>query len=184
MQTPTIGELWAIAITLRIVLVENLRRLAEEIGAGRKARDSADALADALLRSGGASSDLNLDAMTRSQGRYREIFSAQLSKRLRDRDPRETPALAWLQERLAAQGSSTDAAVEQAQQWQGACNVSVRNVITSMRLISDIDWADWFESVSPGRRALAGIQRLRGHGFRHARSVSQGNRAPGARVPS
>jgi cyclic beta-1,2-glucan synthetase len=27
----TIGELWAIAISLRIVLVENLRRLAEQI---------------------------------------------------------------------------------------------------------------------------------------------------------
>lgn len=147
-QTLSIGELWAIAITLRIVLVENLRRLAEEIGAGRKARDSADALADVMLRSDSASSVLNFDAMTRSQGLLSEIFSAQLSKRLRDRDPRETPALTWLQERLAAQGTSMDAAVEQAQQWQGACNVSVRNVITSMRLISDIDWADWFESVS------------------------------------
>jgi cyclic beta-1,2-glucan synthetase len=30
----------------------------------------------------------------------------------------------------------------------GASNVSVRNVITSMRLISDIDWADLFESLS------------------------------------
>ena len=34
------------------------------------------------------------------------------------------------------------------QQRQGASNVTVRNVITSMRLISDIDWADLFESVS------------------------------------
>ncbi len=30
-QPLTIGELWAVAITLRIVLVENLRRAAERI---------------------------------------------------------------------------------------------------------------------------------------------------------
>src|SRR5690606_332385 len=48
-QPLTIGELWAVAITLRIVLVENLRRLADQITAGRRARTEADALADLLL---------------------------------------------------------------------------------------------------------------------------------------
>src|SRR6266478_2117572 len=48
-QPLTIGELWAVAITLRIVLVENLRRLAEAIVRGRRARHAADALADELL---------------------------------------------------------------------------------------------------------------------------------------
>ncbi|WP_296554946.1 glucoamylase family protein [Pigmentiphaga sp.] len=144
----TIGELWAVAITLRIVLVENLRRLAEEIGAGRAARDSADEMADGLLRSGSAGTVSGLNAKIASMGPLSEIFAAQLSKRLRDQDPRETPALAWLEDRLVKQGSSRDDVVEKAQQRQGASNVSVRNVITSMRLISDIDWADWFESVS------------------------------------
>src|SRR4029434_9180039 len=36
-QPWTIGELWAVAITLRVVLVENLRRLAERIVSGRAA---------------------------------------------------------------------------------------------------------------------------------------------------
>ena len=47
-QPLTIGELWAIAITLRVVLVENLRRLTEQIVRGRAARQAADALADTL----------------------------------------------------------------------------------------------------------------------------------------
>ena len=42
----TLGELWAIAITLRIVLIENLRRVAEQIVPSRTARLEADALAD------------------------------------------------------------------------------------------------------------------------------------------
>src|SRR3546814_10869929 len=76
------------------------------------------------------------------------LFAAQLVKRLRDQDPRTTPTLGWLEERLRLQGASIDDVVQHAQQRQGASNVSVRNVITSMRLISDIDWAELFESVS------------------------------------
>src|SRR3990170_658657 len=48
-EPPTIGELWAVAISLRIVLVENLRRLAELIVRGREARQKANELADDLL---------------------------------------------------------------------------------------------------------------------------------------
>src|SRR6188508_1852923 len=48
-QPLTIGELWAVAITLRVVLVENLRRLAERIVHGRAARQEADMVADELL---------------------------------------------------------------------------------------------------------------------------------------
>ena len=51
-QPLTIGELWAVAITLRIVLVENLRRAAERIVSNRLARHEADVLADRLLGAG------------------------------------------------------------------------------------------------------------------------------------
>lgn len=144
----TIGELWAVAITLRIVLIENLRRLADQITAGRESRRKADLLANRLLASGEAHSALAADILTRSPEPLCEVFAAQLAKRLRDQDPRTTPALGWLEERLAAQGASVDGVVERAQHRLGASNVSVRNVITSMRLISDIDWTELFESVS------------------------------------
>src|SRR6202140_4798839 len=48
-QPLTIGELWAIAITLRVLLIENLSRLAAGIVYRLKLRENADALADALL---------------------------------------------------------------------------------------------------------------------------------------
>jgi cyclic beta-1,2-glucan synthetase len=48
-QPLTIGELWAVPIALRVVLVENLRRLAERIVKGRTARQDGDALANELL---------------------------------------------------------------------------------------------------------------------------------------
>src|SRR5229473_1422369 len=56
-QPLTIGELWAVAITLRIVLVENLRRAAEGIANRLAARREADALADRLLGVGEGTPD-------------------------------------------------------------------------------------------------------------------------------
>src|SRR6202142_4168616 len=54
-QPLTIGELWAVAITLRIVLVENLRRVAERIVRSRNARVEADILADRVRGTAGPS---------------------------------------------------------------------------------------------------------------------------------
>src|ERR1700722_4674663 len=51
-QPLTIGELWALAITLRVVLVENLRKLADSIVRSRRAREEADRLVDGLLGNG------------------------------------------------------------------------------------------------------------------------------------
>src|SRR6202162_1021136 len=51
-QPLTIGELWALAITIRVVLVENLRRLADLIVGSQASRDAADTLADRLLSTG------------------------------------------------------------------------------------------------------------------------------------
>src|SRR5690242_4764830 len=48
-QPLRIGELWAVSITLRIVLIENLRRLAEQSVDSGVARRRADAVADRLL---------------------------------------------------------------------------------------------------------------------------------------
>ncbi len=77
-----------------------------------------------------------------------DAFAVQLVHRLRDQDPRVTPALTWLDQRLAAQGTTADAVVRDEHQRQGASNVTVRNIITSMRLISDVDWTELFERIS------------------------------------
>jgi cyclic beta-1,2-glucan synthetase len=148
-QPLTIGELWAVAITLRIVLVENLRRAAARIVSSRAARQEADALADRLLGVNGYTAEpdalLRRDADRES---FSPAFTVQLLQRLRDQDPRVTPALHWLEELLAAQGTTSDETVRDEHQRQGASNVTVRNIITSMRLLSDVDWPEFFESVS------------------------------------
>jgi cyclic beta-1,2-glucan synthetase len=75
-------------------------------------------------------------------------FAVQLVQRLREQDPAVTPTLLWLDERLAAQGTTADDIVRIEHQKQAAMNVTVRNVIMSMSLMSTLDWADFFEGVS------------------------------------
>ncbi len=148
-QPLTIGELWAVAITLRIVLVENLRRLAARIARDRMARQQADALADRLLGDGGRETEpaaIALKAFGRSP--LSTAFAVQLVQRLRDQDPKVTPALIWLDQQLQTQGTTADEAVRAVHQGQGATNVTVRNIITSMRLMSAVDWTEFFERVS------------------------------------
>jgi len=149
-QPLTIGELWALAITLRITLVENLRRLAEAIVAKLSASQLADSLADGIL--GTSTTDPEPAPKTvHSLGQvpWSTAFAVELAKRLRDHDPNTTPALRWLSDRLSAEGTTTDKIVHNEFQSQSAMDVTVRNVITTMRLVSTMNWAEFFESISP-----------------------------------
>ena len=148
-QPLRIGELWAVAITLRIVLIENMRRIAEQIVAGHKERLAADALVDQVLAYAvgkGPSATAALMALDGTD--LSEIMAGQIAKRLRVVDPAETPLAGWMDERLRRQGTSVEAVVTAAQVRQGASNVTMRNIVGSMRRLSDIDWAEFFESVS------------------------------------
>jgi cyclic beta-1,2-glucan synthetase len=148
-QPLSIGELWAVAITLRVVLVENLRRLAARIVLSRDARNEADVLADRLLGTGGQALVSPATVLRQFEKKpFDRAFAVQLIQRLRDLDPKVGPILVWLDDRLAAQGTSADEIVRAEHQLQAAMSVTVRNVITSMRLASSFDWQVFFEEVS------------------------------------
>ncbi len=181
-QPLTIGELWAVAITLRVVLVENLRRLAESIVRGRAARQEADALADELL---GVGDDGTALRTARGLARFESdplvtAFAVQLVQRLREQDRAVTPALLWLDQRLEAQGTTSDDIVRVEHQRQAAMNVTVRNVILSMSLMSALDWTEFFETRQPRGRGAAGRPESRRHGLRHSRRLPACDRGPRA----
>ena len=156
-QPLTIGELWAVAITLRIVLVENSQ------AAGRADR------AQSHRARGSRRSRRPAAGRWRTRGRTGPVVLAGYRARTapgRVRGPARAAAArsgsaghagaTWLDERLAAQGTTADAVVRDEHQRQGAANVTVRNIITSMRLISDVDWTELFERVSLVDDVLAG----------------------------
>ena len=148
-QPLTIGELWAIAITLRVLLIENLSRLATGIVSRLQQREWADSLADEWLADEQAHAAPDTAPLRAFEGRtLPNALGVQLFQRLRDRDPETVPALKWLHRTFAAQNTTADEVVHAEHLRQGAVNVSVRNIITSLRLISSVDWAKFFESVS------------------------------------
>jgi len=154
-QPLTIGELWAVAITLRVILIENLRRIAARIKGSREARRDADILADRLLGLGRLTAEpvdkvlADYERPNRSSTTATDAFAVQLIHRLRDQDVTFNVVLTWLDKRLAARGTTADSVVHDEHQRQGTATVTVRNIITSFRLIADVDWTALFERMSP-----------------------------------
>jgi cyclic beta-1,2-glucan synthetase len=157
-QPLTIGELWAVPIVLRIVLIENLRRIAELVVDDATVRQAADALADRVQDAGINGASLSADLSDDPTGctRVTNPFAVQLAHRLRGHDPRTNPALAWLDRRLATQGTTVEVVVRDELQKQGMANATVRNVITSLRTIAGMDWTEAFERISLVDAVLAG----------------------------
>ncbi len=156
-QPLDIGELWALAITLRLVLVENLRRLTEAILIQQAAGDAADKLASQIFGTvaGRPQTDDEIVACL-AAAPWSTAFAVELAERLRHQDPGTVPALRWLNQRLVTDGSDTSRIVHDELQRQSASDVTVRNVITSMRLVSMMNWAEVFETLSPVDAVLRG----------------------------
>ena len=152
----TIGELWAIAISLRILLVENLRRLAERIVLdGRSASSPMNWPTPAPDWALEGPDDGSMSVRRLEQAQLTASAQVQLFQRLRDQDPAVTPALPWLERSVESQGVTPEELVQREHQRMATMNVTVRNVITSMRLISWFDWAEFVESVQCGRRSAS-----------------------------
>jgi cyclic beta-1,2-glucan synthetase len=148
-QPLSIGELWAVPIHLRIALVENLRRLSDQVASAHRARTKADELADRLLGLSGRVTEPTADVLhSLEDAPLADAFAVQLLQRLRDQDASVMPALDWLNQKLHAQGTSADEVVTREHHNQGAANATVQNVISSMRWMSSIDWLEFFENVS------------------------------------
>ena len=147
----SIGELWAVAISLRLALVENLRRLATQIVRWREEQEQADKFADKLLELA-ALQPAELVPLTADRFTWRErtprAFVVQLMQRLREQDTAVMPVSDWIEKQLRRQGTSIELVMHSEHKRQAAAQVTVGNIITSMRLLSTLDWRDFFESVS------------------------------------
>ncbi len=147
----SIGETWAIPIMLRLGLVEELRRLVDGVVAARHSREQARKWEAAL---GERRSQLELDldrllnAEVQANGRLSAAFVVELLQWLRDQPSSAVPAWHALQRALEAQGDSPDELLRVEHQREATDQLAIGNVITSMRLLSSIDWPFFFDRVS------------------------------------
>ncbi len=147
----TIGEIWAIPIMLRLALVEELRRLAADVVAARRSRDRARAWG-VQLNAGGRDPERIIDEMLRDEaeasGRLSAAFVLELLHWLRDQPSSAAPAWHALQRALEGQGDSPEEMLRVEHQREAAGQLAIGNIITTMRLLSSIDWPLFFERVS------------------------------------
>lgn len=146
----TLGELWAIPSTLRVVLLENLRRLAVRIMRSGTGRRLADEFVDRIERVGAQvdKPDLPYPAAILPSAPLRQAYAVQILQRLHDPHPGAALSLDFLNDWLNEQGGSLDEIVHREHAEQIADNLTVRNIITSMRAISAFEWPEFVEDVS------------------------------------
>jgi cyclic beta-1,2-glucan synthetase len=142
-----IGEIWALPSFLRFVLIENLRRIAMRVNRAREMRQIANQVADLALRAGAEHRGTALGQY--SLHAQDTTFATQLLYRLRDGSQSAGQALAWLEGELEKSGSDAEEIIIREHQTLSSGNVTSGNIIRGLRMINDIDWSVWFETVSP-----------------------------------
>ena len=148
-----LSEMWALPTTLRVVLIENLRRLAESIATHKAAREVANLCVDQIRA-------LTIEVLDGLLGVLNkrgvgQSFLLQMALRLQDHhmariDGEQAALQSWLQAALP------DLAAMRVRQGaeQAADNLSVSNAITSLRAIGDADWPDIISRTSTLMRLM------------------------------
>ncbi|MGV2122328.1 GH36-type glycosyl hydrolase domain-containing protein [Agrobacterium vitis] len=142
-----IGELWALPSMVRFVLVENLRRISTRVEKSRQMRRKANEAADEIVR-------LNDEAACREYLKQLEsladdnTFATQFLYRLRNGSQTSAVAVSWLEQRLEANGRTTEEAMAAEHNRLSSGNVSMGSIIKGLRTIDDTEWSVWVEEVS------------------------------------
>ena len=152
-----LGEIWATPIMLRLAVIENLRRVAVRIAAGRLVRNLANEWADKMMET--AENDptsliLVIADMARSKPPMVSAFVAELARRLQGRGPALVLPLNWIEQRLSETGMTIEQSVQLENQQQAADQVSISNSIGSLRVLGAVDWRNFVESMSLVEKVL------------------------------
>lgn len=144
------GELWALPTTLRVVLIENLRRLAERLASHKAAQELASLCAarcEALTPE-----TLDAACAVMEERGVAPVFLAHLAQSMAGRRapgggapvPPLLPVQQWLQTAVP------DLVALQARQQinQAADQLSMGNAVTALRLIGAADWSDIISQTS------------------------------------
>ena len=152
-----LGELWAIPIMLRLALIDNLRRVAVQLAAGRTNSNLAESWADQMVETAEkepANLILLVADMARSAPPMTGSFVAELVRRLQGQSPALSLPLTWIGQRLAEAGHSIEELVQAETQQQAADQVSISNSIGSLRSLGAMDWRDFVETMSVVEQTL------------------------------
>lgn len=142
-----IGELWALPSFIRFVLIENLRRISIRVERSRNMRRRANDVADEVIRlNNEQASGALLDGLENLA--TDNTFITQFLYRLRNASQASAFAIGWLEQRLEKAGIDAEEVMQAERNRLSSGNVTMGNIIKSLREIDDTEWSVWFEEVS------------------------------------
>src|SRR5438128_9447002 len=154
-----LGELWAVPIMLRLGLIENLARITTGLAQGRRDRNLANQWVErlqAMAEKNPSRIVIVVADMARADPSLSSAFVAEFCQRLSRLNPVLHLARGWLEQRTLEQGSSVEQLIHQESQSQASDQVSVSHSISSLRLLSAIDWKEFVETLSLVEQTLRG----------------------------
>jgi cyclic beta-1,2-glucan synthetase len=163
----TIGELWALPTMLRLVVLENLRGLAEQMLWGWDERIRAERWASDLLAQAHDQGLATRHAAAATDGDQQRPAIApppfpdpsdpavvRLLQLLRDKGLTAAAVLGQLETQLEERGTDANDVLRREHRRQAVNQVSVANCVISLRVLSAIDWNEFFERHSLVEKAL------------------------------
>ncbi len=144
----TMGELWVLPLMFRVALVERLRRLTLQTDRRQRDRERADFWANRLLAASRSEPDTMLQLLAdlrTEQGRIDDHFVDRLMSGLYDEEFALVTVRSWVEATLKT--SFGDILARESRR-EAADQISVANIIGSLRFLGQADWRELFERLS------------------------------------
>ncbi|KLU62464.1 N,N'-diacetylchitobiose phosphorylase [Peptococcaceae bacterium CEB3] len=149
------GELWAIPTMLRVALLENVRRLVEQILEIQNERDAAEKWLEPFRNTEQVPQEWEKTLERADQpDSYSPAYGERLLKRIREMGLDGLPLLRLLDRFMAKQDTNIESLSKLAHQQQATWQVSTAHAIGSLRFLGAEDWPRFFEEVSLVERVL------------------------------
>ncbi|MBX7143531.1 MAG: hypothetical protein K1X79_03695 [Oligoflexia bacterium] len=151
-----VGELWAIPIFLRMILVDHLRQLGDVCLARLESSETAEAIIGDIVGAEQKGTDIVLSLASRLNAPEIDFedLAVPVLRKLRTFGLRTAAAVHWLEERLKERGVDIAEVNRREQAARAADQITIGNCISSLRSIDTLNWRSWIEDLSPIDRVL------------------------------
>jgi cellobiose phosphorylase len=152
-----LGELWAVPIMLRLALIENIHRVADDIVRRRRQRKLAAHWAERMI-AGAESNPKRLPKLLADMAEFDPPFTGpfvqEFFSKLQGQSPAVSFVLTWVEHRLNDEGVTMEQLLRADSHRVAADQVSIGNSITSLRFLGAMDWREFVESMSATEQTL------------------------------
>ncbi len=142
-------ELWAMPVILRVSLIEYLAQLTEIGLENLHKRKIARQMAESIVEiSAQKKINKQLESWFPSSKKLDPVVIISFLHRLRESDPSATYVIRWVENRVLEEDIKLDEFIRAETSKRAIDRITVGNIVSSLRTLSFLAWADFFEKVS------------------------------------